>query len=225
MKLLLVEDDLPLGALVKQGIESEGHQVEWVQSAASATTALLQTPYDCMLLDLGLPDLPGEHLLAAMRAKNDQTPVIVITARGQMHDRISLLDCGADDYMIKPIDLDELMARIRAAVRRTKGGEKRDTVITCGPLELHPYNLTATWHGDIVPLSKKEFWVLETFTRTKGEVLSLRQLEEILYGFGDEVGSNAVQVHIHYLRQKFSEDIIVTVRGEGYRFGLPRTAE
>ncbi len=220
MKLLLTEDDPHLGAALTVGFEQDGHSIEWVRTGAAALDSLNSNKYDCVLLDLGLPDISGESLLNTIRAQADTTPFIVITARGQVQDRITLLDRGADDYMVKPLDIDELSARIRAMVRRASSVDAHDKEINCGPLTLTPSNLTASWHGNIVALSRKEYWVLETFVRTKGETLSLKQLEEILYGFGDEVESNAVQVHIHHLRRKFSRELIRTVHGIGYRFGL-----
>jgi DNA-binding response OmpR family regulator len=224
MNILLIEDDKHFGAALVTCFEQDGYSINWVESAAESIAALNAKKYDCVLLDLGLPDISGERLLEAVRAQNDTTPFIVITARGLIQDRISLLDLGADDYMVKPVDIYELSARVRAAVRRANPGEARGATINFGPLALMPVNLTATWHGEPVQLSTKEFWVLEIFMRMKGEVLSLRQLEEILYGFGDEVGSNAVQVHIHHIRKKFSPDLIRTVHGLGYQFIPPTVA-
>jgi DNA-binding response OmpR family regulator len=224
MNILLTEDDKHFGSALATCFEQDGHSIDWVQSVAESLSALKTKKYDCVLLDLGLPDMSGERLLEAVRTQDDITPFIVITARGLIHDRISLLDLGADDYMVKPVDIYELLARVRAAVRRANPDEERGATINCGPLTLTPNNLTATWHGESIPLSTKEFWVLEVFMRMKGEVLSLRQLEEILYGFGDEVGSNAVQVHIHHIRKKFSPDLIRTVHGLGYQFIPPTHA-
>lgn len=220
MRLLLAEDDKHLGAAAKAGLAQEGHAVDWAQTGTEAVLALKTHQYDCFLLDLGLPDIPGESLLKAMRARNDSTPVIVITAKGQVQDRIEMLDVGADDYLVKPFDIDELAARMRAIVRRTTAPQDMGAELEYGPLKLSPSSRTATWHGEIVPLTNKEFWVLETFLRKKGRVLTRRQLEEALYGWGDEVESNAVEVYIHHLRRKFTPSLIHTIRGVGYQLGL-----
>jgi DNA-binding response OmpR family regulator len=220
MRLLLAEDDKHIGAAAKAGLAQEGHAVDWAQNGTEAVHALKTHQYDCLLLDLGLPDIPGESLLKAMRARNDSTPVIVITARGQVQDRIDLLDVGADDYIVKPFDIDELAARLRAIVRRTTAPQDMGADLEYGPLRLSPASRAATWHGEIVPLTNKEFWVLETFLRKKGRVLTRRQLEEALYGWGDEIESNAVEVYIHHLRRKFSSSLIHTIRGVGYQLGL-----
>jgi DNA-binding response OmpR family regulator len=220
MRILLAEDDKHMGAAAKAGLAQEGHAVDWALTGTEAVIALKTHQYDCLLLDLGLPDISGESLLKAMRARNDATPVIVITARGQVQDRIDVLDVGADDYLVKPFDIDELAARMRAIMRRVTAPQDASADLEYGPLRLSPSSRTAKWHGDIVPLTNKEFWVLETFLRKKGRVLTRRQLEEALYGWGDEVESNAVEVYIHHLRRKFSPTLIHTIRGVGYQLGL-----
>jgi DNA-binding response OmpR family regulator len=172
-----------------------------------------------VLLDLGLPDMQGETLLMGVRARSPGVPVIVITARGGVQDRVALLDIGADDYMIKPIDLDELAARLRAVLRRvaTAADDLQET--EHGALKLFPTRRYATWHGTVVPLTNKEYWLLESLVRRKNQIVTRAQLEEALYGWGEEVGSNTVEVYIHYLRRKFSSALIQTVRGVGYRLG------
>lgn len=172
-----------------------------------------------MLLDLGLPDVLGETLLKTIRAQGIAVSVIVITVRYGIEDRMNLLDMGADDYMPKPADLGELSARIRAVLRRAPGKAPHAVEPEHGPLKLHPAHRMATWHGEVVPLTNKEFWLLEILVRRKAQVLTRAQLEEALYTFGEEVDSNAVEVYIHKLRRKFAAQLISTVRGVGYQLG------
>jgi DNA-binding response OmpR family regulator len=219
MRILVVEDDDLVGSAIQRGLLREGFPVDWVRTGEGMVDALRTHEYDGVLLDLGLPDMQGETLLMGVRARSPGVPVIVITARGGVQDRVALLDIGADDYMIKPIDLDELAARLRAVLRRvaTAADDLQET--EHGALKLFPTRRYATWHGTVVPLTNKEYWLLESLVRRKNEIVTRAQLEEALYGWGEEVGSNTVEVYIHYLRRKFSSALIQTVRGVGYRLG------
>ncbi|MDM0115700.1 response regulator transcription factor [Variovorax sp. J22R133] len=219
MRLLLVEDNDLLGTAIHKGLVRAGYAVDWSRSGKDVLASLASCNYDCVLLDLGLPDVTGESLLKSIRTRNIPVSVIVITARGSIADRVRLLDMGADDYMVKPLDLDEVASRVRAVLRRVAGKAPGSGEPEHGPLKLYPSHRTATWHGDVVPLTNKEFWLLEILVRRKNQVLSRSQLEEALYNFDVEVESNAVEVHIHYLRRKFSPDLIQTVRGVGYQLG------
>lgn len=173
-----------------------------------------------------MPDASGDILLKNIRTRGIPVSVIVITARCGIEDRVRLLDMGADDYMVKPLDLDELASRVRAVLRRVHGKAPGSAEPEHGPLKLYPSHRMATWHGEVVPLTNKEFWLLEILVRRKSQVLSRSQIEEALYTFDAEVESNAVEVHIHYLRRKFSPDLIQTVRGVGYQLGPePRNRE
>lgn len=219
MRLLLVEDHELLGSGVHKGLVRAGYAVDWVRSGKKVLISLASCSYDCVLLDLGLPDLSGESLLKSVRERGLPVSVIVVTARGSIQDRVRLLDMGADDYMVKPLDLGELCSRVRAVLRRVHAKSPGSGEPEHGPLKLYPSRRMATWHGRFVPLTNKEFWLLETLVRRKNQVLSRAQLEEALYTFDVEVESNAVEVHVHFLRRKFSPRLIQTVRGVGYQLG------
>jgi DNA-binding response OmpR family regulator len=218
MRALLIEDDPLLGPALKRGLEQDGITIDLVVDGQAADAAVLSHKYDVIVLDLGLPRIEGDVLLRAWRAREDRTPVIVLTARGFVLDRVRLLDLGADDYLVKPFDLIELAARMRALVRRSAGGTGE--VLEAGPLRLARDTRTVTYYGNRVELTNREFWILEALLRSRSRVLSRRQLEETLYGWGDEVESNAVEVHIHHLRRKLDRDLIITVRGVGYRLAV-----
>lgn len=220
MRLLLVEDDEAFGAALRDGLQIEGHQVEWLRSGQSVETLLLAHRYDAMLLDLGLPDTDGELLLRAMRQRRDPTPVLVISARGHRDDRIGLLDQGADDYMVKPIDLGELEARLRALLRRGRS-EAPDSVnlLLHGALRVDPGSGTVQLRSRRIHLRERERWLLELFLRDRDRTFTRAQLESELYGDDSPVDSNAIEVYVHHLRRKISSDIVVTVRGRGYRLG------
>jgi DNA-binding response OmpR family regulator len=219
MRLLLVEDNELLGNAVHKGLVRTGYAVDWSRLGKDVLPSLASCNYDCVLLDLGLPDVTGDLLLNSIRARGIPVSVIVITARCGIRDRVRLLDMGADDYMVKPLDLDEVASRVRAVLRRVNGKVPSSAEPEHGALKLYPSHRMATWHGHVVPLTNKEFWLLEILVRRKNQVLSRSQLEEALYTFDVEVESNAVEVHIHYLRRKFSPDLILTVRGVGYQLG------
>ena len=214
MRLLLVEDDPMVGESIRDGLGQEGYTVDWVRDGKGAETALGAEPYAAVLLDLGLPRMDGLDVLRAARAKRNDVPILVITARDAVADRIKGLDAGADDYLVKPFDLDELAARVRALVRRADG--RAEPVVRHGPIALDPATRAVTLRGRPVELSGREFALLQALIARPGAVLSRAQLEERLYGWDEEVGSNAVEVHIHNLRRKLGADVIRNVRGVGY---------
>lgn len=218
LRLLLVEDDALLGSSTKVGLEQEGYAVDWVKDPEAADRALTTHRYDAAILDLGLPGTDGETLLRAWRARGDRTAVVVLTGRGYVMDRVRLLNLGADDYLVKPADLIELDARVRAVVRRAAGDVGPSLQV--GQLQLIPATQTVIWRGQPVLVTSKEFCLLEALVRNKNRVLTRSQLEEALYGWGDDVDSNAVEVHIHHLRRKLARDLIQTVRGAGYGLRL-----
>ncbi len=220
MRILLVEDDPSLGATVQSWLQLDGYAVDWLQRGDQAETALLTHDYQCLLLDRGLPGMTGEALLAALRARRAAIPVIVITARDTLADRVEGLDLGADDYLVKPFDLEELSARIRAAIRRDTRNLRHapdiaPTLRHAG-VELDPAAKRVTRDGEPVALTAREFAVLQALMRRSGQILSRAQLEEALYGWGEEVESNAIEVHVYNLRKKLGSKFIVTVRHHGY---------
>jgi two-component system response regulator QseB len=214
MRLLLVEDDPMVGESIRDGLGQEGYAVDWVRDGKAAETALGAEPYAAVLLDLGLPRRDGLEVLRAARARRNAVPILVITARDAVADRVKGLDAGADDYLVKPFDLDELAARVRALVRRAEG--RAAPVVRHGPIALDPATREVTLRGKPVALSGREFALLQALLQRPGVVLSRAQLEERLYGWEEEVGSNAVEVHIHNLRRKLGADAIRNVRGVGY---------
>jgi DNA-binding response OmpR family regulator len=222
MRLLLAEDYVPVGQAVRESLRRTGMTVDWVLNGTEFNAALLTQSYDLIVLDLGLPDTSGEALLQRVRANFQTLPVIVTTARGSVHDRISLLDLGADDYLVKPFDLDELTARVRSVSRRHASQGNEESCVEHGPLRLVPQRRAATLNGEPIALTNKEFWVLETLMRKKNQVVTRAQLEETLYGWGEEVDSNAVEVYVHFLRRKLGTRLIHTVRGVGYQLAPTR---
>jgi two-component system response regulator QseB len=214
MRLLLVEDDSMIGAAAQQGLRGEGHTVDWVRDGKDADAALRGADYDLVLLDLGLPVRDGLSLLRQWRSKGRQVPVLIVTARDAVQDRIAGLDAGADDYLVKPFDLDELSARIRAVMRRKAG--RAESVIKVGALEIDAAAKRVQWKGKEVALSGREFALLEALANRPGAFLTRAQLEERLYGWDEEIASNAVEVHIHALRRKLDSTLIRNVRGLGY---------
>ena len=211
-----------IGESLQRALRLEGYAVDWVRDAAAADGTLASERFDLVLLDLGLPPgagaaarpADGLAVLRALRARHDATPVIVLTARDARGDRVAGLDAGADDYLVKPFDLDELNARIRAVLRRHAG--RAEPLLSAGGVSLDPANRRVTQHGAAVALSAREFAVLEALLTKPGAVLSRSQLEDRLYGWGEEIESNAVSVYIHQLRRKLGADFIRNVRGVGY---------
>jgi two-component system response regulator QseB len=218
MRLLLVEDDPMIGEAVVEALRGEGHAVDWARDGPGGARALgAGAPYALLLLDLGLPGRDGLQLLADLRRRGDRLPVLVMTARDTVADRIAGLDTGADDYLVKPFDLDELLARVRALLRRAAG--RAEPQLAHGRLRLDPAT-HAAWLGEQpLQLSAREFALLQALLERPDAVLSRAQLEERLYGWDEPVGSNAVEVHIHHLRRKLGERAIRNVRGVGYTLG------
>lgn len=216
MRLLLVEDDVTLGDAVRAYLNSQGHVVDWVTDVAGANRAV-ETSFDAILLDWRLPDGSGVEWLRRLRHRSGdhgQTPVLLLTARDALDDRVEGLDAGADDYLVKPFQLAELSARIRAVARRTSG---TGTELIHGGVSLDPVARRVTREGSLVELTAREYALLEALMRRPGHIVSRSTLEELLYGFAGEVASNTVEVHVASLRRKLGRDLIDTVRGMGYR--------
>jgi two-component system response regulator QseB len=216
MRLLFVEDDARLAGALRSWMGHEGIEVDWVSHGAEAEPALRRSEYDWMVLDLGLPDIDGQHVLQAVRAAGFELPVIVVTAREQVQDRVRLLDVGADDFLVKPMHLDELAARLRAVHRRHSPSEREDNALRQGSLRLVPSSRTVSVDGQYVPLTNREFWLLETLMRHKGRVVTREELVEAIYGFDGDIVANNIDVHVHHLRRKLGTRLIRTVRGAGY---------
>jgi two-component system, OmpR family, response regulator QseB len=219
MRILLVEDDELLGDGIRAGLAQYQYVVDWIKNGIAALNALQNEHFDLVILDLGLPKMSGEDVLKNMRSKNNATPVIILTARDAINDRVKCLDIGADDYIVKPFDLDELCARIRAVQRRTTS--RVDTVITIADITLDPAARTITKENKLVELSRREFVLMQMLMENAGRVLSREQITQSLYGWGDDIDSNALEVHIHNLRKKFGNDLISTIRGVGYILKKP----
>jgi len=220
MRLLLAEDDVMIGQAVRSGLRREAFAVDWVRDGAAAEEALAAGTYDILLLDLGLPRKEGLSVLHDIRGRGSMLPVVVLTARDAVSDRVAGLDAGADDYVVKPFDLDELAARIRAVLRR-RGGRAIGVIEHAG-VSLDPATHEVRKDGGAVAVSPREFALLHALLERPGRILSRAQLEERLYGWGEEVESNVIEVHIHSLRRKLGTDFIRNVRGVGYRVQPPR---
>ena len=220
MRLLLVEDDAMIGTSVQNGLRQDGYSVDWVRDGAAAELAIANGVYELVVLDLGLPRKTGLDLLAGLRRKGVVLPVLIITARDSVADRVKGLDAGADDYLVKPFDLDELSARIRALLRRHGG--RAAPVIENGSLTLNPATHEVTLDGAPVTLSAREFALLRVLLEQPGVPLSRARLEESLYGWDEEVESNTIEVYIHALRRKLGAQWIRNVRGVGYL--VPRSS-
>lgn len=219
MRLLLVEDDPLLGDGVRAGLGQDDYTVDWFRDARSAEAALKSEHYDLMVLDLGLPDKSGLEVLKQLRAGDSDLPVLILTARDAVSDRVAGLDGGADDYMIKPFDLDELSARLRALLRR-RGG-RAHSEIRHGEIVLDPVAHSVSFAGKTVDISPREYAVLHMLLESEGKVLSRSRLEDGLYSWDGEVESNAIEVYIHHLRKKFGSSLIRTIRGVGYIIDPP----
>lgn len=218
MRVLVVEDDALLGDAIQAGLRQAGFVVDWVQDGVAADHALNAETYAVVVLDLGLPRLSGLDLLHRLRQGGSTIPVLILTARDTVDDRIKGLDAGADDYLIKPFDMGELAARLRALARRASGAPA--PVLQVGALTLDPAAREIRFRDRPVELSAKEFAVLHLLMLNAGKVLSRAQIEQQLYAWGEEIESNAVEVHVHHLRRKLAPELIQTVRGVGYL--LPR---
>ncbi|MEB2344916.1 MAG: response regulator transcription factor [Deltaproteobacteria bacterium] len=214
MRVLVVEDDPLLGDALRAGLAQAGFAADWVRDGRAGLVAAVSEPFAAIVLDLGLPALSGLELLRRLRAERHAVPVLILTARDAVADRIAGLDAGADDYLVKPVDLGELAARLRALVRRAAG--QAAPTLEVGPLRIDPAAHGVAFRGQAVELSAREFAVLHELARAAGRVLSKEQIAERVYGWGEEVESNAVEVHVHHLRRKLAPEAIVTVRGVGY---------
>ena len=214
MRILVVEDDALLGDAIQAGLLQAGYAVDWMKDGVAAEQALTTEPYSAMVLDIGLPRLSGLEVLSRMRSRNIAIPVLILTARDTVDDRIKGLDAGADDYLAKPFDMGELAARLRALIRRASGTPQ--PVLQNAGVRLDPAAHSVLYQDKTVELSSREFEVLHALMLNAGKVLSRAQLEEHLYAWGEEVESNAVEVHVHHLRRKLCPALIETIRGVGY---------
>ena len=214
MRILLVEDDRMLGDGLQAGLTQAGYAVDWLRDGEAAVAALSTESFAAVVLDLGLPKRDGLSVLQWLRSRHDTTPVLILTARDQLADRVRGLDLGADDYVLKPFDLDEITARLRALVRRAHGHP--EPLLTLGEVELNPAARTVRRGGLAIDLTPREFDLLHLLLENADRVLTRRSLEEQLYTWNDAVDSNALEVHIHHLRKKLGNDLIRTVRGVGY---------
>jgi len=214
MRLLLVEDDEILGDGLVEGLKMEGYAVDWLTNGKLADEALKTNSYELVVLDLNLPDMEGLDILKALRGRKDETPVMVLTAKDTVPDRVIGLDSGADDFVIKPFELDEVCARLRALARRNEGRSVPN--IEYKGIILDPASRQVTWNDEKVDLSQKEFEILSFLMSNIGRVISRARLEESMYSWDSDVESNTVEVHIHHLRKKLDPSIIRTVRGVGY---------
>lgn len=214
MRILLVEDDALLGNGIEVGLKQAGFAVDWARDGAAAGLALRATEYELLVLDLGLPQVSGMELLARLRRQGSDVPVLLLTARDTVGDRVAGLEAGADDYLVKPFDLAELVARIRALLRRAHG--RSETLIRYRDLTLAPDALSVTRAGQSIQLSGRECAILVDLLEHRGVALSRARLEENLYGWNEEIESNAIEVHIHNLRKKLGSELIKTIRGVGY---------
>ncbi len=214
MRVLLVEDDGVLGAGVASGLKQAGIGVDWARNCGQGRLAIATSKYEAIILDLGLPDESGLLLLREVRASTNPIPVLILTARDTLQDKLSGFSQGADDYLVKPFELDELIARIRALLRRLHG--RAGSKIRYGNIELDPEARTVMVDKAYIDLPQREFSLLEDLLENQGRVLSRVQLEQSLYGWNAELESNAIEVHVHHLRKRFGQDLIKTIRGVGY---------
>ena len=214
MRLLLVEDDKSLGEGIITALKAEGYTIDWLQDGVSALHALSSEPFDLAILDLGLPRMDGLQVLRTLRDRHHGVPVLILTARDGVSDRIAGLDAGADDYLTKPFDSAELKARLRALLRRSNG--RAEPLISLRGVILDPQNQQVTMNGKIVSLSRKEFVLLHELIAQTDRVLTRDRLEQVLNGWNEDVDSNTLEVHIHHLRRKLFPELIRTLRGVGY---------
>jgi DNA-binding response OmpR family regulator len=214
MRLLLIEDDELLGRALQTGLAQQGHAVDWLQDGVTAEIAARDGDYEAVLLDIGLPRQDGLHVLRNLRRAGFAAPILIITARDEVQDRVHGLDSGADDFIVKPFDMDELGARLRAAVRRSSG--RPEAVVAYGELSVDPAARQATVGGALVPLTAREFALLMHMLEHRGQVRTRTQLQESLYNWESDIESNAIEVHVHNLRRKLGKELIRTVHGQGY---------
>ncbi|MCO7245888.1 MULTISPECIES: response regulator transcription factor [unclassified Halomonas] len=220
MRILLVEDDSSLASGIRLALKPEGYTVDHLSDGVSARSTLLEgMPFDAVILDLGLPRLDGVDVLKAVRREGNQVPILVLTARDAVDERIAGLDAGADDYLIKPFDVTELTARLRALLRRSHGQAR--SLLECQGIRFDPVTLKVSYQGQEVSLSRRELTLLQEFMSHPGRVFTRDTLTQLVYGWDEDVESNAIEVHIHHLRRKFFPHVIRTVRGIGYVMDNP----
>lgn len=222
MRLLLVEDDELLGDAVKTGLMQFGYVVDWLKDGESARAALKSESFELVILDLGLPKLSGIQLLQYIRQEGNATPVIILTARESVESRVKGLDTGADDYIIKPFDLNELSARVRALIRRSQG--RADAVIQYRNVTLNPAAHSVMVDNELINVPRREFALLQKLLESTGHVLSREKLMQSIYGWDEDVDSNALEVHVHNLRKKLNANYIRTIRGVGYMIDKDESA-
>lgn len=221
-RILIVEDEIRIAAFLEKGLQANGFTTTHAQDGRSALNLTFESKYDLIILDLGLPDQDGMTILTALRGQGMTQPIIVLTARDDIHDKVSGFEAGADDYVTKPFRFEELLARIRARLRATQPGPPpTDNLLTLGAITLDLYGRQVRVAGQLVDLSAREFTLTETFMRHPGQVLSREQLLDLVWGYDYDPGSNIVDVYVGYLRKKLGSDCIETVRGMGYRMLLP----
>ncbi|MGB1091207.1 MAG: response regulator [Oceanobacter sp.] len=218
MRILLVEDDPMLGEGLRTALARECHSLDWETSGEHVNALLRQGQYDLLVLDLGLPGKDGMSVLKELRSAGESLPVLILTARDAVQDRVQGLDAGADDYLLKPFDLDELCARIRALGRRQ--ASTAAPALELGSLSLIPGSLDVIFKGRSITLARREYMLLELLAQRPSQIFTRQQLEEKLYSLDDDIGSNAVEVHVHHLRKKLGSGIVKTVRGIGYQLGV-----
>jgi len=214
LRILLAEDDRLLGEGLLTGLKNDGYSVDWVQKGGAALSAITTTPYDAVILDIGLPEMSGLEVLSMARSKDITTPVLILTAQDAIEDRVKGLDAGADDYLTKPFSLDELYARLRALTRRSRGLSQQ--TIKYKNIIIDPAAHSVIYNNETIELSRREFALLEELVISAGRVLSRSFLEEKLYNWDNEIESNTIEVYIHHLRKKFGSELIKTIRGVGY---------
>lgn len=215
MRILLVEDDIHLGESLEAALELEQYAVDWLPSGDPVRASLSATPYDLLILDLGLPGVPGMQVLRQLRSDKYLIPVLLLTARNTLADKVCGLDSGADDYLTKPFEMDELFARVRSLLRRK--GENKAQRLTAAGILVDPVDRLVEFEGEPHTLTAREFAILEILVRNAGRFVSRARLEEGIYSWGEEVGSNTVEVYVSRLRKRFGGDVIETMRGVGYR--------